>query len=173
VKIVRDDVNSLPLFRIWHEPDRSQQLWETLVHAGATEAGCEAEELLRIASGTPQFGVDLLERDLPQETGQQRALHFSKGCYIGQEIVERIHSRGNVHRGWRGFVADSPLSVGAKAESEGKEIGTLTSVATLPFESGNVHVGLGIVRLQAVEQGKPLLAAGASVEPATLPFLKI
>ena len=55
-------------------------------------------EAFRIAEGIPAYGIDMAERDLPQETSQMRALHFNKGCYLGQEIVERIRSRGNVHR---------------------------------------------------------------------------
>jgi len=52
----------------------------------------------------PLYGQDIRERDLPQETEQQRALNFNKGCYIGQEIVERIRSRGKVHRKFTGSV---------------------------------------------------------------------
>ena len=59
----------------------------------------------RIVAGIPLYGVDIRERDLPQETEQMRALNFNKGCYVGQEIVERIRSRGNVHRKFTGFVA--------------------------------------------------------------------
>ena len=70
--------------------------------AGATPVGTAALELLRIAAGIPRYGSDIRERDLPQETEQERALNFSKGCYVGQEIVERIRSRGTgasqIHR---------------------------------------------------------------------------
>ena len=59
----------------------------------------------RIVSGIPRYGVDIRERDLPQETEQARALNFNKGCYVGQEIVERIRSRGAVHRKFTGFVS--------------------------------------------------------------------
>ena len=55
-------------------------------------------DAFRIAEGIPVYGIDIAERDLPQETSQMRALNFSKGCYQGQEIVERIRSRGSVHR---------------------------------------------------------------------------
>ena len=65
--------------------------------------GTTALNYLRIAEGIPQYGQDIRERDLPQETEQERALHFTKGCYIGQEIVERIRSRGAVHRKFTGF----------------------------------------------------------------------
>ena len=67
------------------------------------QVGSTALEAFRIAEGLPAYGVDIAERDLPQETSQMRALHFSKGCYLGQEIVERIRSRGKVHRHLRSF----------------------------------------------------------------------
>ena len=63
----------------------------------------------RIVSGIPRYGVDIRERDLPQETEQARALNFNKGCYIGQEIVERIRSRGAVHRKFTGFVMEGAV----------------------------------------------------------------
>jgi folate-binding protein YgfZ len=65
--------------------------------------GSEALEMQRIVTGVPLYGVDIRERDLPQETEQMRALNFNKGCYVGQEIVERIRSRGNVHRKFTGL----------------------------------------------------------------------
>ena len=77
--------------------------------AGATPVGCGVAGELRIAEGIPAYGVDIAERDLPQETSQMRALHFNKGCYLGQEIVERIRSRGNVHRHLRPLELTGPV----------------------------------------------------------------
>ncbi len=71
--------------------------------AGATPVGAEALEWQRILLGLPRVGVDTGARELPQETGQDYALHHTKGCYIGQEIVERIRARGQVHRRFTGF----------------------------------------------------------------------
>ena len=91
----------LPLmdgYEIWSTAANLDHVWDALVAAGATPVGSEALELYRIARGVPRYGIDLRERDLPQETGQQHVLNFAKGCYVGQEIVERIHARGNVHR---------------------------------------------------------------------------
>src|SRR5262249_16165677 len=65
--------------------------------------GTQALEWWRVVQGIPQYGQDIRDRDLPQETGQTQALNFNKGCYIGQEIVERIRSRGQVHRKFTGF----------------------------------------------------------------------
>src|SRR5436190_1996551 len=80
-----------------------EALLKALLQVGAQEVHEQALETFRIACGIPKFGVDIRQRDLPQETGQDRALNFSKGCYIGQEIVERIRSRGAVHRVFTGF----------------------------------------------------------------------
>ena len=99
-------------------------------------------EAFRIAEGIPAYGVDIAERDLPQETSQMRALHFSKGCYLGQEIVERIRSRGNVHRHLRPLELSGPLpAAGAELSFEdaaGKtaEAGQITSAAELPLAAG-------------------------------------
>ncbi len=99
---------------LWTEESSISTLWQALLTAGAKPVGSAALEAFRIAEGIPAYGIDIAERDLPQEavpqeTGQTRALHFSKGCYLGQEIVERIHSRGNVHRHLRQLEISGPL----------------------------------------------------------------
>jgi tRNA-modifying protein YgfZ len=66
--------------------------------AGAEPADAEAARIVRIEHGKPRYGEDISERFLAQEANQPRALHFSKGCYLGQEIVERVRSRGQIHR---------------------------------------------------------------------------
>ena len=93
-------------------------------HAGALPCGVDAIESLRVLEGTPAYSIDITAKDLPQETNQMRALHFNKGCYLGQEIVERIHSRGNVHRTFTGFLlADSSPTPGTPLLAEGKPVG--------------------------------------------------
>lgn len=176
VTVVRDDASCVPLFSLWHDAAQTRQLWDALLAAGDVAASWETAELLRIASGTPLLGVDLRERDLPQETGQARALNFSKGCYIGQEIVERIRSRGAVHRGLSGFVLDlapgaALPAAGTAILQDGASVGDLTSVATLPLAEGAKTVGLGIVRLQALANQKRLTVEGIPVRPERLPFL--
>ena len=136
--------------------------------------GSEALELYRIAAGIPRYSQDIRDRDLPQETEQIRALHFTKGCYIGQEIVERIRSRGNVHRKFTGFVIDGPLpSPGTKLQLDGKDIGEVTSVASLPTASGDRVVALGYIRREAAIPGKVLQAGEGRAMVAELPFQNI
>ncbi len=155
-------------FEIWLAPANAGKLWDALVAAGATPAGSDALELWRIAQGIPRYGQDIRERDLPQETGQMRALNFNKGCYVGQEIVERIRSRGAVHRHFTGFEIEGPgPAPAAKVQAGGKDAGEITSVATFP---GGRTVALGYVRREAGSPGT-LFAAGASQLRVTeLPF---
>jgi folate-binding protein YgfZ len=85
--LVRGDKTLVESFALWLSPDNAARVHEALVKAGATPLGDAAVELLRVAAGVPRYGVDIRERDLPQETEQDRALNFVKGCYVGQEIV--------------------------------------------------------------------------------------
>ncbi len=87
-----------PHYEFWLPTAGLAKLWSCLRTGGAMPVGVASLEAFRIAEGIPVYGIDMVERDLPQETAQMRALHFSKGCYLGQEIVERIRTRGNVHR---------------------------------------------------------------------------
>ncbi len=81
---------------------------------------------------------------LPQETGQQHALNFTKGCYIGQEIVERIRSRGNVHRMFTGFEVEGELpQPGTKVRANDKDVGEITSAARMPFPGSERTLALG------------------------------
>ena len=111
--------------------------------------GTAGVELLRVAAGIPKYGVDIRERDLPQETEQERALNFVKGCYVGQEIVERIRSRGQVRRKFAGFDVQGVLPApSSKIQVDGKEVGEITSATP----------------------GKVLDAGGSAATVAHLPF---
>jgi len=117
------------------------------------EVSAEALEFLRLLDARPLFGQDIRDRDLPQETAQAHALHFAKGCYLGQEIVERIRSRGQVHRRFTAFrlMGDLPATLPAPLEAGGKPAGELTSAALVPLAGGPVLVALGYVRQEAVD----------------------
>src|ERR1700720_826418 len=109
VTVLRAGEEAGESWQVWISPEHSGELWDALVKAGARPSGATALNLFRISRGIPQFGVDIRERDLPQETGQARALNFTKGCYLGQEIVERIRSRGAVHRQFGAFGVEGTL----------------------------------------------------------------
>jgi folate-binding protein YgfZ len=159
-------------WQVWVAAEHVGELWDALRKAGAHPTGTAALNLFRISRGIPQFGVDIRERDLPQETGQTRALNFTKGCYLGQEIVERIRSRGAVHRQFTAFAVEGTLpEPGAKillGEKEEKEVGEITSSAILPLAEGDRPVALGYLRREAA--GKDLSTGAAKLKPAALPL---
>src|ERR1022692_2326543 len=123
--LVRSEDAERPSYEIWLAPGNVRRLWDALLAAGAVSVGSDALELHRIVSGIPRYGVDIRERDLPQETEQARALNFNKGCYVGQEIVERIRSRGAVHRKFTGFITDgfAKVASGTTIVAGEKEVG--------------------------------------------------
>jgi folate-binding protein YgfZ len=134
-------------YELWTPESRIGKVWKYLKTAGAMPVGCAQLEAFRIAEGIPLYCVDMAERDLPQETGQMRALHFSKGCYLGQEIVERIRSRGNVHRHLRPLELTGPVPPhGTELKLEdGAAAGTITSAAELPLAGGKKTFALGMI----------------------------
>jgi folate-binding protein YgfZ len=147
-----------PHYEFWLPSAGVAKLWPCLRTGGATPSGFASLEAFRIAEGIPSYGVDIVERDLAQETSQMRALHFNKGCYLGQEIVERIHSRGNVHRHLRPLELTGPVPAsGAELTFEdGKAAGHITSAAELPLAKGSRIVALAMIRAEAETNDQPL-----------------
>jgi folate-binding protein YgfZ len=164
----------VPRFELWATPETAPKLAEALQTAGALICEPQSLEWLRILEGTPLYGTDIRDRELPQETGQTRALHFSKGCYLGQEIVERIRSRGNVHRTFGAFRLDGDLpAAGSQLEADGKQIGELTSVAAIPLPGDDakvIQLGLGYIRREAMDRGATIHHTGGVAVPVSLPF---
>ena len=159
-------------YELWMSAENAPTVWDALVSAGATPVGMDAVELFRVAAGIPRYGQDIRERDLPQETGQQQALNFSKGCYIGQEIVERIRARGAVHRALTGFTLDgSPVpNPGTKVLANGKEVGDVTSALNVPSGSGERVLALGIMRREASKPGTQVQIGDATATVVEMPF---
>ncbi len=146
-------------FELWCANDNVRMLWDVLLAAGAIPCGLRASEALRVLEGTPRYGVDLAERDLPQETSQTRALHFSKGCYLGQEIVERIRSRGAVHRRLAQFTLSAePVGLPVELSAAGATAGRITSTALY----NGTRYGLSIVRSEIVERQPSLDYTGGT-----------
>src|SRR5581483_2751346 len=120
---------------VWASPESIGDIWQASVQAGAPlgarPVGEAAVEICRIEAGLPRYGRDMNEKTLPQETGQMHAISFNKGCYIGQEVVERIRSRGHVNRRLVGLLFDGPQQVepGAEIQVARQAVGSVTSVA--------------------------------------------
>lgn len=128
---------------------------ETISALGLVEASGEDFETYRVEHFHPAFGQDFTSTTLPQETGIPYALHFSKGCYIGQEIVERIRSRGHVNKVLVGL-AGAATRVGAKVRFSGEEVGLVTSTAN--------HSAIAMVRVAASKPGTMVEVDGTTAE---------
>lgn len=113
-------------FRIYGPLDRRGEVWHSFLAAGAIAGNLHA---LRVEHFRPRYGEDITDKTLPQETGLPNALHFQKGCYLGQEIVERIRSQGQVHRILSGleFDASEAPPPGTEVFAEETAAGKITS----------------------------------------------
>lgn len=158
----------VPQFELASSTPGERELIESeLVDTGATLVSDEAVEALRLLEGRPLYGRDITERYLPQETNQAQALHFNKGCYLGQEIVERIRSRGQVHRLLTPLTLEGamPGEFPAPLEAEGKPVGEITSAAVVPLREGEQILALGYVRREALDTHAALTYAGGTARP--------
>lgn len=155
-------------------------IWEALTEAGAVRVGRRAAEAHRIAAGVPRQRHDIDETTIPQEAGLELdAVSFTKGCFLGQELVCRIDSRGRVNRFLRLLAPSGPLPpVGAEILVDDAPVGTVTSVATVgpsPLVLGYVHRKVdppGPVRIRLTSGDADTHAAGAetvSADVAALP----
>lgn len=157
------------LMEIELDPSRAPAAWELLRQSGAIPAGTATQERDRILSGIPRFGLDIRGSELPQETGQMEALNFNKGCYVGQEIVERIRSRGSVHRQFSAFILQAPVAAGSPIRIDDKEVGLVTSLTGLDGEVA----ALGYIRRPYHEPGTAFTVEGvAGRVRAPLSFLQ-
>ena len=170
LRIFRGYGSLVPHYELWTPVAGVIRLWRTFTTAGAVPVGSMSLEAFRIAEGIPSFGTDMVERDLPQETSQMRALHFSKGCYLGQEIVERIRSRGSVHRHLRQLELTGPIpETGTELMLDGAAAGTITSAAELKLAAGSRVFALGMMRGEAEARNEALTyTAGAATGTARI-----
>ncbi len=173
IRLARRSSTGEPGYELWATPDAVETLWKTFEAAGAVPCGVEALEWLRIEAGLPRYGADLGEDTLPLEANLLEALSFNKGCYIGQEIVERARSRGHVNWRLMGLVAEDggPFLPGEKIEREGKTIAEVTSCCLSP--ALGKPIALAYVRREVAESGTKLIRGGGGVaEVVSLPFYR-
>jgi folate-binding protein YgfZ len=135
----------------------ARQLTEAAALYSARWVGEEAHEILRIEAGIPRYGIDITEDNLILETGLSHAVSFNKGCYLGQEVVERIRSRGHVNKALTGLLVhgEKPPAAGCKIFSAEKEIGKITSSSYSPALGS--AVALGYVHRDHRAQGTQVL----------------
>jgi folate-binding protein YgfZ len=146
----------------------TEALAEALAELGAASVSEPAAEILRIEHGRPRYGVDLDETVIPQEAGlNERAVSFTKGCYVGQETVARLYYRGKPNRHLRGLRSDDPMTAGEELHVAGRLVGRLTSAATSPRLG---HIGLALVRREAPPGSGLAVGDGQPAEVVELPF---
>ncbi len=131
------------------------------------QAPPEALEMARVAAGVARVGVDTGPATLVQEAAlEDRAVSFTKGCYLGQETVARLQFRGKANRALRGVLLDGPAAAGSPVTAGGREAGRVTSVARTP-DLG--VIGLAILRRE-VAPADEVEAGGVAGRVAGLPF---
>jgi aminomethyltransferase len=151
-------------YRLYGPATEAEPLRRRLLNAGAEEATSEEIQTARIENAKPRYGDDLSDSYIPQETRQLHALHFSKGCYLGQEIVERVRSRGQVHRLLAQFVipTEHPPDRGTKIHAGSADAGEITSAAYSP--ALDKVVALGYLRAEHISAKTPLTISGHPAE---------
>lgn len=178
VRIVRVSDTGEDGYEILLPSAQAEQVWQALLQAGMPlglrPVGLAALNMLRVEAGIPWYGLDMDEGRIVLEVGLEHALSFSKGCYLGQEVVERVTARGHVNRKLSGLLVqgDTPPVSGEKLFHDAQEVGWVTSAVVSP-RLGR-PIALGYVRreyqapgtqLQIDRQGTPMIA-----EVTALPF---
>jgi len=145
----------------------TERVKAALIGDGAVEIDEATADVLRVEHGRPRYGVDLDDSVIPQEAGlNDRAVSFTKGCYVGQETVARLHWRGKPNRHLRGLRLGEQVQPGTELRLGEREVGRITSVAASPRFGA---VGLALVRREA-QPGDMLDAGGVVAEVVDLPF---
>jgi len=171
VELIRVPGPSLSSYEVLvHDRDRVGDVWDTLVAAGCTPTGEDAFDVLRVEQGLPARTREISDDVNPLEAGLEPFISFTKGCYMGQEVIARLDTYDKTQRRLVGLVseargtltADSPLRAG------GREIGRITSVVRSPALGR--EIALAYVRKAHAEPGTALDSVNGPVEVAGLPF---
>jgi aminomethyltransferase len=175
ITVIRASHTAEDGFDLFISTDSADSLWDALIAAGARPVGTDALEILRVEAGLPRYGADMDETTIVSETTLDDAVSFTKGCYIGQEIIARIKYRGHVAKKLTGLVFDGELKlpVDAKVRAADKEIGRITSFVISPALERTV--ALGYVKYDFLAAGTSVKVASADEEVdaqvAELPFV--
>lgn len=175
VTIIRGTHTGEDGFDLFVPKTQAEALTQALISAGALPAGSETLEKLRIEAGIARYGIDMDETNVVTEANLDEAVSFTKGCYIGQEIIARIKYRGHVAKKLTGLLFDGAagLENGAKILSDDREIGRITSSTFSPQLDRTI--ALGYVKYDYLKPGtsvKVSSAAEFSATVAELPFVR-
>ena len=157
--------------------DHANSFWNALQQAGAQPVGYDALEILRIEAGVPRYGVDMNDTNIVTETNLDDAVSYTKGCYIGQEIIARIKYRGHVAKKLSGLIFDGAVEINAGSiinSVDGKEVGRITSVTFAP--KLNRTVALAYLKYDYLTPGTEVKAGSVNQEFSgtvmELPFVR-
>lgn len=167
-------------FDLFVSTAEAQAIWEQLTNAGARRVGQEALEVLRVEAGLSRYGTDVDETTVVLEAGLDDAVSYTKGCYLGQEIIARIHWRGHVARRLAGVIVEdggaTVAASGARVRStEGRELARVTSSIFSPRLERTI--ALGLVKYDFLTPGTVVNVVEEGGEPraaiiAELPFVR-
>jgi folate-binding protein YgfZ len=147
---------------------QTDALRAALEHAGAVEVSEPTAECLRVERGRPRYGLDLDDTAIPQEAGlNERAVSFTKGCYVGQETVARLYHRGKPNRHLRGLRLSDGAATGDELRFGERVVGRVGSVAVSPRFG---WIALALVRREAEIGSRVEVGEGVSAEVVALPF---
>jgi tRNA-modifying protein YgfZ len=148
--------------------EEAEHTRRALADAGAVGVSEAAAEILRVESGRPRYGAEMTEATIPAEAGiNERAVSFTKGCYIGQETVARLHYKGKRNRHLRGLRLSSPAADGDAIRLGEREVGTVGTACVSPVHGA---IALAIVRREASPGDRVEVGEAATAEIVELPF---
>ena len=154
--------------------DSAENFKKELINQNAVEISDELYEVLRVENGIPKYGVDMDETTIVPEIGIDGLINYNKGCYIGQEIIARIHFRGHVAKQLRGLIFDDEnpeIKPNDEIKSlDGKNAGRITSVTFSPKLEKTI--ALAFVRYDYLAEGTELKAGDLTAKVKNLPFIE-
>ena len=162
--LLRTDLAGVPQYNLLAPASQAEAFWQAVLEAGEihniTPVGSSALEALRVEQGIPSYGAELSEELNPLEARLLGFISFSKGCYIGQEVVTRLNTYQKVQRQLMGIALEEEAAVGDNVEQEGQPVGAITSVAWLP---GKGWRALAYIRHAQIKAGAQIRVAGTQV----------
>jgi folate-binding protein YgfZ len=185
VMVIRSTELAIDGFELIVPAASFDDLWARAVAAGATPAGLDAWEIARVEAGRPEWGIDMDDTTIPQEANfdELHAISYTKGCYVGQETVARLHFRGHVNKHLRGVRAagsEAPPPGATLHDESGAQVGDMRSSARSPRLGG---IGLAMIRREVLAgaalsarwvpaggEDDPSAAREQRVDVAALPF---
>jgi folate-binding protein YgfZ len=148
--------------------DTAPALLTELASRGVEPVDEAAAEIVRVESGRPRFGREMTTRTIPQEAGiNDRAVSFTKGCYIGQETVARLHYKGKPNRHLRGLRLEAPAAAGASVSLGDRELGEIGTAVLSPARGA---IALAILRREAEPGTRVSVGDGIAAEVVEPPF---